>query len=163
MLLLSLLVLPTYGGAEPQHIIPEPDKPLVSTPKRMTQKRVESVKPVVPIEVEEHIIDIFGDKADIATAVLLHEGGMNLDAKGYNCFYTDKNGKRYSTHCKKEDRPKAWSVDCGLAQINVKGQTCPSELLTLEGNMKEVERIYKTQGLNAWVSYKSGAYKKFLD
>jgi hypothetical protein len=107
---------------------------------------------------EQHIQRIFGDKALVATAVLKHESqGFKLDAKNWNCIY---NGK--STFCKKEDRSKAWSVDCGIAQINVRGQVCPKELMTLEGSMERVEKIYKEQGLNAWVSYKTGAYKKFL-
>lgn len=106
---------------------------------------------------EQYIREIFGAKAKIATAVLTHESGMKLDTINYNCRY---NGK--STFCKKGDRSKAWSVDCGIGQTNVKGTVCPAHLLTLEGNMKEVERIYKEQGLEAWVSYTNGAYKKFM-
>jgi len=107
--------------------------------------------------IEQHIQRIFGDKSKVATAVLKHESGFNLNAKGWNCRYGGK-----SKACKKEDRYRAWSVDCGIAQVNVKGQVCPSELMTLSGNMAQVEKIYKTQGLNAWVSYKTGAYKKYL-
>ena len=106
---------------------------------------------------EDYIKEIFGAKANIATAVLKHESGMKLDAVNYNCYY----GKR-STFCKKEDRVKAWSVDCGIAQVNVKGKVCPKHLFTLEGNMKAVEKIYKEQGLEAWVSYKNGKYKQFM-
>lgn len=106
---------------------------------------------------EEHIERIFGDNSEVAMAVLKHESSLKLDAKGWNCYY---NGK--SKACKPQDRERAWSVDCGIAQVNTKGQVCPNELFTLEGNMKQVEKIYKTQGLNAWVSYKTGAYKKYL-
>lgn len=117
----------------------------------------------VPLTFEQHIERIFGENAVVASAVLTHESSLNLEAKNWNCFYTNpETGKRYSKSCKKEDRHLAWSVDCGIAQINVRGQVCPSKLLTLEGNMEAVERIYKTQGLRAWVSYTSGAYKKFL-
>lgn len=113
---------------------------------------------IIPLTLEQHIQRIFGNKALVTTAVLKHESqGFKLDAKNWNCIY---NGK--STFCKKEDRNKAWSVDCGIAQINVKGQICPKELMTLEGSMKQVEKIFKTQGLNAWVSYRTGAYKKYL-
>lgn len=110
-----------------------------------------------PLTLEEHIGEIFGSDSKVAIAVLKHESGLNLNAKGWNCIYGGK-----STSCKIPDRKYAWSVDCGIAQVNVKGTECPAELLTLEGNMKQVERIYKTQGLNAWVSYKTGAYKKYL-
>ena len=106
---------------------------------------------------EQYIQEIFGAKAKIATAVLKHESGMKLDAVNYNCRYDGR-----STFCKKGDKAKAWSVDCGIAQVNVKGTVCPEHLFTLEGNMKAVEKIYNEQGLNAWVSYKTGAYKKFL-
>jgi len=44
----------------------------------------------------------------------------------------------------------------------VKGLTCPPELMTEIGSIPFIEKIYKTQGLNAWVSYKTGAYKKYL-
>ena len=106
---------------------------------------------------EQYIQEIFGAKAKIATAVLKHESGMKLNAINYNCRY---NGK--STFCKKGDEYKAWSVDCGIAQVNTKGTVCPEHLLTLEGNMKAVEKIYKEQGLNAWVSYKNKAYLQFM-
>lgn len=106
---------------------------------------------------EQYIQDIFGAKAKIATAVLKHESGMKLDAINYNCRYGG-----HSTFCKKGDEYKAWSVDCGIAQVNTRGTVCPENLLTLEGNMKAVEKIYKEQGLNAWVSYKNKAYLQFM-
>lgn len=133
--------------------------------KVVSKNRVKSNKLVIPIvtpETKKYIDDIFGENAKIATATLMHESGLILDNIGYNCHYYNKDGKKYSTSCRIEDRPKAWSVDCGIAQINVKGKVCPSKLLTLEGNMEAVEKIYKEQGLNAWYSYKNGYYKKFL-
>lgn len=131
--------------------------------------RIDSAKLLTeptPLTLEEHIGEIFGDKADIALAVLKHESGLNLNAKGWNCIYQkeDEDGNiiDYSTSCKVPDRKYAWSVDCGIAQLNFRGTECPAEVMTLEGNMKQVEKIYKTQGLNAWVSYKTGRYKKYL-
>ena len=112
----------------------------------------------LPITLEQHIQRIFGSQAKVALAVFKHESqGLKLDAVNYNCRYDGR-----STFCKKGDKLKAWSVDCGLAQINVRGQVCPPRLLTLEGNMQAVEKVYKEQGLKAWVSFKNGAYKKFL-
>jgi len=142
---------------------------LVLLPQRLIAEEQVIVAPVVETEVEapltfeQHIEHIFGENAKIATAVLTHESSLNLKAKHYNCRYVSaKTGKTYSTTCKKGDLEKAWSVDCGIAQVNVKGQICPSNLMTLEGNMVAVERIYNEQGLKAWVSYTSGAYLKFL-
>ncbi len=113
--------------------------------------------PIIPMTLEQHIQQIFGSKAKVAMAVIKHESNLKLDEVGYNCRY---NG--ISRACKPSDRAKAWSVDCGIGQINYRGQKCPQSLLTLEGNMKAVEEIYKTQGLNAWVSYTSKAYLKFM-
>lgn len=107
--------------------------------------------------VNSYIQDIFGSKADIAKAVLTHESGLELNAINYNCRY---NGR--STFCKKGDESKAWSVDCGIGQINVKGKECPEELMTLEGNMTAVAKVYNEQGLTAWVSFNNKQYKKFL-
>lgn len=106
---------------------------------------------------EQHVSRIFGKKAPIALAVLKYESGLKLDAINYNCRY---NGK--SKSCRKGDIGKAWSVDCGAGQINVKGKSCPHTLLTLDGNMAQVEKIYKEQGMNAWIAYSSGAYRKYL-
>lgn len=117
--------------------------------------KLEADPPVITLE--QHVQQIFGSKAKVALAVLKHESNLKLNSINYNCRY---NGR--STFCRKGDEYKAWSVDCGVAQINTKGQICPKELLTLEGNMKALEKIYKEQGLNAFVSYKTGAYKKFL-
>ena len=121
------------------------------------------VQDVKPLTLEQHVKQIFGDNAEVAMAVFTHESGLDLSTTHYNCKYVSaKNGKVHSKTCKKGDNEKAWSVDCGVAQVNVKGKVCPKKLLTLEGNMEAVEKIYNDQGLSAWVSYTSGAYKKFL-
>lgn len=124
-----------------------------------------SAKVVVaePIEIvptptfEQEMKRIFGNDYSVAMAVLQHESQFNERAKNWNCIY---NGK--STFCKVEDRHKAWSIDCGFAQINVRGQVCPEELMTKEGSLPYIENIYNIQGLNAWISYRTGAYKSYL-
>lgn len=121
--------------------------------KPVIAEELEIVKPTFEQEMER----IFGDKIEIAYAVIQAESSNNYKAINYNCYY---NGK--SKSCLKEDRSKAWSVDCGVAQINVRGKTCPPQLLTKEGSIPYIEKIYKTQGFNAWVVYKTGAYKKWL-
>ncbi len=139
-------------------------------PQRAIAEPVEiSVAEEVVMTLEQHLEKIFGDNAEVALAVLKHESQLKLDAKGWNCHYyktviVDEKEvqRRYSTSCKIADRGNAWSVDCGIGQINTKGKVCPARLLTLEGNMEAVEKIYKAQGLNAWVSYKTGRYKKYL-
>lgn len=120
-------------------------------------QRINADAPIIAPTVDQYISNIFGKEAKVAKAVLQHESNLRLDEVGYNCTYDGK-----SKPCKKEDRQKAWSVDCSIGQINVRGTTCPPELMTLRGNMAAVKKIYKEQGLNAWVSFKTGAYKKFL-
>lgn len=117
----------------------------------------EAPKPTPPT-LDQYISEIFGSKAPVAKAVIMHESNLKLDSINYNCIYGGK-----STFCKKIDRKNAWSVDCGIAQINVRGTVCPKKLLTLEGNMQAVAVIYKTQGLSAWASYNNGAYKQYLN
>lgn len=180
-LIIALLVVSLIGVVTPQiyyrvnlvqpapfvaiHHVTEESK--VVHKKVKTKKKVASsstsIKPTLTVETKIYIDEIFGKDAKIATATFMHESGLVLDKQGYNCHYYNKDGIRYSTSCKTiEDRANAWSVDCGLTQINVKGKVCPSELFTLEGNMAEAKKKYKTQGLKAWASYTSGRYKKFL-
>lgn len=121
--------------------------------KPVRTQELEIVKP----SFEQEITRIFGTKAHIALAVFEHESHNKLNAINYNCRY---NGK--STFCKKGDEKKAWSVDCSIGQINVKGQSCPAELMTEEGQIKAIEKIYKQQGLKAWVSFVNGKYKSYL-
>jgi len=117
---------------------------------------------------EEQVQETFKDDYQIMMAIFKAEGGIDkngkpkLEAKNYNCFYYNEKGKRYSTYCKKEDRQKAWSVDCGIAQVNVKGQICPTRLVTIEGNIESAKKIKDEQGFEAWVVYKTGKYKKYL-
>lgn len=142
--------------------------------KQITHKVVTEKKKIIKSnnivalteETKARIEGIFGNKATIAIAVLKHESGLRLDAQNWNCHYykiVDGKQVRYSTSCKTiEDRSSAWSVDCGIGQINVKGKICPTVLLTFDGSMREVQKKYIAQGLNAWYSYTSGAYKQFL-
>lgn len=121
-----------------------------------------AVKPPIPLTPTEHIEKIFGDKAQIMKAIFMAESHLNVRSVGYNCHYYTKDGKRYSDSCKKEDRPKAWSVDCGIAQINTKGQVCPEHLFVIENNLAIAKQKLDTQGLKAWNVYTSGKYKKYM-
>lgn len=138
--------------------VPIPPVEVPDKPKQELKRHIADYpKPVATPQVEAYITSIFGDKAEEGMATLKHESGLRLDAQNWNCIYEGR-----SRSCRVEDREKAWSVDCGIGQTNVKGKTCPPELFTLEGSMAEVARRFKAQGLEAWTSYTSGAYKKFL-
>ena len=95
--------------------------------------------------------------ATTLSAIAVAESGLIPTAKNWNCKY----GKEYMS-CKKEDRYLAFSVDCGILQLNFKGLHCPEWTYDMHENIKGGLKIYKEQGLNAWVVYKKGTYKQHL-
>ena len=91
------------------------------------------------------------------SAIAVAESQLEPTAKGYNCKY----GKEYRA-CNVKDRPNATSVDCGILQLNFKGLHCPEWTYDMHENIKGGLKIYKEQGLNAWVVYKNKSYLKHL-
>ena len=121
--------------------------------------------PSVPIEeksVEELVEHYFPENSALMKAVFMAESSLNENAKNYNCHYYNEDGIRCSASCTKADRVRAWSVDCGISQINVRGTTCPDELLDPAINIARAREKYDTEGLGAWVVYKTGKYKRYL-
>lgn len=100
----------------------------------------------------------FGAQANVMHAVAMAESHLNGGAKNWNCIGTD--GK--SGACAVDKRSQAYSVDCGIFQINVAGQTCPVELFDTDLNFQAAAGKLQRQGLDAWVAYKNGNYKKYL-
>lgn len=100
-------------------------------------------------------------------AIANAESGMNHNAIGYNCYYSQGKAtttpiKGGSKACKVEDRYLAWSVDCFTLQKNYPGRkTCPKGV-TVDQHLKEVAELSKVQGLGAWVAYQTGAHQKYL-
>lgn len=110
-------------------------------------------------------------------AIAKAESGLKTDSQGWNCWYqkADKSlltpaqaaeiprNKRISTACKPTHRESAWSVDCGVYQINVIGKLdCPKELFDVETNISAAQGKFQRQGYGAWSVYKNGSYKKHL-
>lgn len=99
-------------------------------------------------------------------AIAHAESGMNHNATGYNCYYSQGKAtttpvKGGSRACKVEDRPLAHSVDCGVLQKNYVGRkTCPK--VPIDQHLKEVAELSRVQGLGAWASYNQGAHQKYL-
>jgi hypothetical protein len=119
--------------------------------------------------IQKQIADMFPEEPNTMIAVAKQESSLNPRAMNWNCYYSRTNKKtgkqeRYSTFCKKEDRPKAHSVDCGLMQINVPGaKTCPESLYDVQTNLKRARAKYDTkQGKKHWSAYTSGAYRSHL-
>lgn len=104
------------------------------------------VDPPVILTFDQQLEQVFGDKAHLMKAIAMAESNLEEDQVSHN---------------RRQDG-STWSVDCGVLQVNVKGNKCPEHLLTIEGNLKEAKKILDEQGLNAWVVYKKGLYKKYL-
>jgi len=98
------------------------------------------------------------EEARTAAAIIQAESKFKPDAKNYNCYYTNKAGKKYSTQCKKGDEHKAWSVDCGVAQLNYHGKICPAWTLDPELNIKKMSDMYSKRGWSPWVTYNKGLH-----
>lgn len=115
-------------------------------------------------EIVELLKQFFPDyaQARIMAAVLQHESQLNPNAKSYNCYYTNKQGKKYSTFCKKGDEHKAWSVDCGIAMLNYHGKVCPAYTMDPKLALAKTKSMVEKRGFQPWVSYTSGAYKQYL-
>lgn len=107
--------------------------------------------------IEAKILEVFnGDK--VAVAVAKSESGLDPNAKGYNCRYGNR-----STSCKPEDRHKAWSVDCGVYQINTIAKDCPEHLMDPETNIAVAKEMQSKRGWNPWVAYWNGQYKNHMN
>lgn len=98
-------------------------------------------------------------------AIAKAESHMNPNAVGYNCFYSGGKAtttpvKGGSKACKIEDRHLAWSMDCGLLQLNTTAKHCPKE--TIDEHLDRAAKLSRIQGLDAWVTYWNGAHEKHL-
>lgn len=116
--------------------------------------------------IEDKIKEYFPRSWKTVIAIAHAESNMKPTAINHNCFYkgsvvfTERVKGSISTFCKDGHEKYAWSVDCGILQVNVKGQTCPE--WTLDEHLEIASELSKRQGLEAWVAYKNGAYKKYL-
>lgn len=108
--------------------------------------------------VESCIKYYFPENYEMALAVAKAESRLNPNAKNYNCRYDG-----VSTFCKKGDEINAWSVDCGVFQINTKGLSCPDSLLDFQKNIEHARKMYNDRGWNPWVAYSGEHYKKYME
>jgi len=131
------------------------------------------------LEIVSKIAKAFPDEPKTMLAIAMHESQLNPHAVGYNCRYK-LGGKTYdkithtyidlsqivkekqkgyvSTYCRDGDQKYAWSTDGSIYQIN----NPTAHEMTVDGSIASAQVKYDTQGKNAWVSYKTGAYKKYL-
>jgi len=108
-------------------------------------------------QIEAKLSDFWlDDEIPVFLAIIESESGFNPKAKNWNCYYGNK-----SMSCKPEDRHKAWSVDCGLGQINVKGKNCPDYLFDVDVNLMQMLNLYLSRGFQPWNASKH-MWKKTL-
>lgn len=140
--------------------------------RRPVPKATEPYKAIVlPNQeiVANKIRNIFIEEPEKAIAVFRSESGLRSNAKGWNCYYTGDNGEQISKACNPEDREKAWSVDCGIAQLNFPGKECPIESMDADWNIQKAhEWKYLSNkraggtGWGPWVAEANGRHLVFL-
>jgi hypothetical protein len=115
-------------------------------------------RPAPASGIEKQILDKFQNEYEVALAIARAESGLRPDAQGFNCYY---NG--VSQSCRKGDESRAWSTDCGLYQINVKGTTCPAHLFDPSQNIQIAFEKYQKRNWQPWSAWKSGKYLAFMN
>lgn len=143
-------------------------EPLVSAgshqaKRAVTDKNVNVEEPIVSAlaSPEALIRKYFPEDPETMLAIAKAESRMKADNQNWNCYYSADESVVYetkvpgshSTSCKPEHRKFAWSVDCGIFQINMPGKVCDPKLFNIEENSKVARKILDTQGLSAWMTY----------
>lgn len=114
-------------------------------------------------EVARIVRSVYKEEPDKAVAVFTAESGLNPLAKGWNCHYYRDDGSQYSAACEIQDRENAWSVDCGVTQMNVAGKECPAEYLDARWNIEKSHMWkYTPRGWQPWVAEKTGRWLQFM-
>lgn len=139
---------------------PAPKQKSVSKPK--PRAKIAMVLPSQE-EVAQKVKGVFSEDPETAVAVFRAESGLRANAQGWNCHYYNEQGTRYSAACLPQDRANAWSVDCGVAQINTPGNTCPEHLYDVETNLEEAYKKYVRRGWQPWVAHNQGKHLVFLE
>lgn len=112
-------------------------------------------------DIAMYILGVFGEDGEEMLATLIAESGLNPEAKGWNCTYPE-NGQMISRACNPEDRPRAWSVDCGVAQLNFSGTECPKESFDPVWSVDMAFKKFQRQGWGAWVANARGLHEKYM-
>jgi hypothetical protein len=105
------------------------------------------------LQVVREIAKVFEHDKLTAVAVAMAESGLNPRSQGWNCYYGNE-----SMACKVADRHRAWSVDCGVFQINFHGQTCPEESFDYKWSIAKAKGMYDRRGWQPWVAHWKGVY-----
>jgi len=162
--ILACLVLANYGNTDKVYVANNENMATNNTEAFMVPVAVEP-KPTIEDKIRQYFPRSWRDMVAIAHA----ESGMQENAKNWNCWYNKDKTIVYATKvkgshsaaCKKQHRAYSYSVDCGILQLNVKGKECPIE--DIDTHLEKAAELSKVQGKQAWVVYKTGAYRKHLN
>lgn len=110
---------------------------------------------------------IFPDNTQMALAIFKTESGLNPKAINWNCFFDPLGNATASKTanswiCPKEARALAWSVDCGIAQLNFPGNLCPEIAFNIDWNITQAKEKFDRRGWQPWAVFIFGGYKKNL-
>lgn len=148
-----VMVMAVAEASAPAGTISDDQAPKSDLSKEINNQSQEETVTVgrlsTPADIEKQIKEEFGSSGETMFAIAKAESRLRVNAQNWNCYY---NG--ISTSCKPQDRQKAWSVDCGIFQINSISKECPNELLAVDKNIEIAKKILKTQGFNAWYTYR---------
>lgn len=160
----------TYEAPKQKPVVLKPEKKSIAK-KQYSREQIdawqEQKKAEARIELEKQLAP---EEVKIALAIVQHESHFVAAAQNWNCYYSD-DGTVYesrvkgasSKSCLKGHRKYAWSVDCGVAQINFKGKECPAYSMETQWSLERLVQMYHDRGdWTAWVAYTSGAYRKYL-
>ena len=95
------------------------------------------------------LVNLFIPDVDTFLEIIRAESNFNPRAMNWNCQY----GKKF-TSCKKQDRDLAFSVDCGLSQINIKSKVCPEYLFNMDINLAQAVNLYIGRKFQPWQASK---------
>lgn len=110
-------------------------------------------RPEVIYELSKQFDKFGADVVFQSILVAKNESGWKYNAQGWNCLYDG-----VSAPCKVQDRSNAWSVDCGIMQINVRGTVCPVELFDIKTNISKAVAMYEHRKWSPWVTAKNLGY-----
>lgn len=156
-----------------------PEQPKIAEISPVTPKKVLSATEQEKLEIVRKIAEKFPEDKKILVAIAIEESGLNKNAVGYNCRYKiggethdkltgtnidisniskEKKSGYVSTWCRKGHEKFAWSTDSGILAIN----QATEYQKTVKGNLETARHKYDNAGLNTWVAYSSGRYKKHI-
>jgi hypothetical protein len=108
-------------------------------------------------EIQNLIYEYFKTEYRTSLAIFTAESGLRADAQGFNCRYGG-----VSQACRAGDEGRAVSTDCGIAQINVQGKTCPPELFNPRHNLEVARAKYEQSNWKPWSAFKNKSYLTYL-